>query len=391
MRRVFKWLHLWVGLVSGIIVVVVCLTGGLYAFKDELTAIGKPWRHVSAETRPALTPSRLLAAADREVKGIKATAITYGLKEEAVKVDYAQWNIGENTAIYLNPYTGSVTGVERQKADDFRFFDFLLKGHLRLWLPNPLGRQVVGYGVLMFLLTLITGLVLWYPKRWTRKSFKSHFTLHRPFKFRRLMFDLHSVVGFYVLLPLIVASFTGLLFALEWFSKSIYKVTSGNRELVEYVMPSTDTTQVKTLPHAIDRLYARLSKEEPQAVQFYYALPQEPSGVYRVSIVHEQGSYFKQDNRFFDQRSLTELQGEGFYTGKYDDKHGIDKWYRMNLDLHEGRVFGWFGRILMCLASIVGASLPITGFILYWKRKHPKHPARNEDLHRPKHPSTFPR
>lgn len=36
MKRLFSLLHRWLGLVSGLIVMVVCLTGSLYVFRDEV-------------------------------------------------------------------------------------------------------------------------------------------------------------------------------------------------------------------------------------------------------------------------------------------------------------------------------------------------------------------
>lgn len=379
MRKFFKFLHLWLGLLSGIVVVVVCLTGGLCAFKDELTAIGEPWREVEARQAHFLKPSQLLAAASEVVVDGQPSSITYGQQTDAAWVDYAGEG-GQRTTVYLDPYTGRVLHLSTTEPGDFKFFDFLMDGHRRLWLPRPWGQQVVGYGVLLFLITLITGLVVWYPRRWTRKAVESHFTLHRPFKARRLMFDLHSVVGFYVLLPLVVASFTGLVFAFGWFSSGVFRLVSGGKPYVAYEMPSTDTTQVAGTPQPLDAVYARLTKEEPHAVQFYYALPQASSDVYRVSIVHEQDSYYKQDNRFFDARTAAELQGNGAYTGKYREKSGAEQLMRMSLDLHEGRVLGLFGRILMMLASLVGASLPITGLLLYLRRKHPKGARGNKPI-----------
>ncbi|MBM6993945.1 MAG: PepSY domain-containing protein [Prevotella sp.] len=369
MRRILKWLHLWLGILSGIVVVIVCLTGGLYVFKDELTAIGEPWRTVHAENRPFLKPVEMVGRAKRVMGDASPSAITYGKRDEAVWVDYFQTVDGGSAKVFLNPYSGQVLHVTRHAPGDFQFFNFILQGHLRLWLPEPWGRQVVGYGILLFLITLLTGLFLWYPKRWSKKSVKSHFTVHRPFKFQRLMYDLHSVVGFYVLLPLIVASFTGLIFALDWVAKSTYYMMSGGKTFVEYEMPTSTSGHDTVQWQALNRIYDRISQEEPQAVQFYYALPQKPEDVYRVSIVHEEGSYYRQDNRFFDSHSGIELQGNGIYTGKYSDKTGADKFFRMGVDLHEGRVWGLFGRLLMLFSALVGASLPITGFILYYKRK----------------------
>jgi len=41
----------------------------------------------------------------------------------------------------------------------------------------------------------------------------------------------------------------------------------------------------------------------------------------------------------------------------------------MTLDLHDGRIFGLAGKFLMFIASLIGASLPVTGLVLYIKRR----------------------
>lgn len=112
----------------------------------------------------------------------------------------------------------------------------------------------------------------------------------------------------------------------------------------------------------------------PNAVQYYYALPADSQGSYRVSVVHEKGSYYKQDNLFFDQYTLKELKGTGPYAGRYKDGTPADKLIHATLDLHEGIILGWIGKIIMLFAALTSASLPITGFLLWRRKKKQKKP-----------------
>lgn len=373
-RKTCAKLHLWLGLLSGIVVFIVCITGSLYAFKDEINEAMQPWRFVSVQEKKMLPPSEVLAVSDSVVGGSTPTAITYGEAFDAVFVDYYVPGVGMST-VFINPYNGQVLKTVRKAADDFDFFRFVLDGHRTLWLPRNIGSPIVGYSVLLFLVTLITGLVLWWPRRWTAKAIIQRLTLKRPFTPGRLNFDLHNVVGLYMLIPLIVLCFTGLIFSLSWFSKAVYVVTSGGRELKPYILPLSDTLQVAhRLSDPLDQLYNKLKAEEPAAKTFYFALPTSAEGVIRVSIVHRRGSYYRTDNLFFDRYTLKTLKGSGPYAGKYTEVSPADKFRRMNLDLHDGRIFGIFGKVLMFFAGIIGASLPITGFIIqrkkYRKSKH---------------------
>lgn len=111
--------------------------------------------------------------------------------------------------------------IPPQKTGDFDFFRFVLDGHRRLWLPRATGSSIVGYSVLVFLITLITGILLWIPKKWNKKSIKQRITISSPpHNLSHLNLSLHRVLGVYALIPLVVLCFTGLIFSLGWFSKA---------------------------------------------------------------------------------------------------------------------------------------------------------------------------
>lgn len=371
-RKLCRNLHLWLGLLSGIVVMVVCATGGLYVFKDEIEDATEPWRFVKAEQRPLLLPEQLIAMADEAAGGLHPSAITYGEATDAVRVDY--WNAaGGSKAVFLNPYTGQVIKVVKHEAGEFDFFSFILRGHRTLWLPRAAGNAIVDYGVLVFSIVLLTGLFIWWPRRWSRKAVRSRLTIRRPFRWSRLDFDLHNVVGFYALLPLFVLCVTGLIFGLPWFARTVYSFTSGGRTLQAYTLPVSDTLKADVHQTAsLNRLYMQMRHEAPGAVEFYLTIPQSKSDIYRVSVVHQRKSYYRTDNLFFDQYTLSPLQGTGSYAGHYDKVPWADRLMRMNLEIHDGRMWGIGGKIVMFLAAVVGTSLPVTGFLLWRKRTRPK-------------------
>ncbi|GAB7123748.1 PepSY-associated TM helix domain-containing protein [Bacteroides fragilis] len=341
----------------------------MYAFKDEITDATQPWRFVAPLEKEFLPPSRLLAIADSVMGGASATAITYGERSDAAWVDYYQPEAGMST-VFINPYSGQVLKSVVNHNGDFDFFRLVLSGHRTLWLPREIGSPIVGYSVLIFLITLITGVILWCPRSWTRKALVQRLTLKRPFTFSRLNFDLHNVAGFYAALVLAVLCFTGLIFSLNWFSRGVYSITSGGEELKPYVLPVSDTLQVvNRVTNPLDRLYTQLRLEEPAAKTFYFALPGQADGVYRVSVVHKRGSYYRTDNLFFDRYTLVSLKGAGPYAGKYTEASPADKFRRMNLEIHDGRIWGLPGKIIMFLASLTGASLPVTGFIIWYRKR----------------------
>lgn len=369
-KHVCRELHKWLGVVSGVVVFIVCVTGCLYVFKDEIEEMAEPWRFVVPREAPVLMPSRVLEVANKEAESNSPSAITYGEAHDALVVDYygKSYRVSK---VYIDPYTGAVIKSICRNPGDFDFFRFILNGHRQLWLPAWIGKRLVGWSVLVFVIILITGIVLWFPKRWNKKSCERLFLITWSAGKKRLNFDLHKVLGGYFALILLLLSLTGMVWNMEWFGKSVYRLTGG-KELKPYVLPLSDTAAVNLSAYfPVDKLFIRLKQEEPAVKEFYMVIPQKPEDVCRVSIVHKRNSYYRTDNRFFDQYSLEELTGQGPYAGKYKEASAADKIRRMNLELHDGRIAGLPGKIIVFLAALAGASLPVTGWII-WGRKRKK-------------------
>ncbi len=370
-RRISTKLHLWLATLSGIIIFTVCITGCLYVFKDEINDLTQPWKFIIPEEKPVLLPMQVLDIAGQVVTDATPTAITYGESFDAVFVDYYEPGTGMST-VYIDPYNGRVIHTAIKKNDQFDFFSFVLKGHRTLWLPEKIGKPLVGCGILLFMVMMVTGIVLWWPKVWKEKVVKQNFFFRRHSSPSRRNFDLHKILGGYACLVLFTLAFTGLIWSFEWFSRSVYYVTSGGKELKPYTLPESivpDGGKEWKEEDVLDKLYRRLKASESQAKTLYFALPQNEKGVFRVSVVHKRGSYYKTDNLFFDRYTLRPLQGTGPYAGKYTEASPADKFRRMNLEIHDGRIFGLFGKSLLFAASLIGASLPVTGFLIWNKRR----------------------
>ncbi len=373
-KKIARILHLWLGQLSCVVVFVVCVTGCIYAFKDEINDLRQPWRFVAPQDAPVLPPSAILGAADGQAKGRRPSAITYARPKDAVAIDYFSRESGRAT-VWVDPYSGAHLHTEVSAPGSFDFFRFILDGHRTLWLPRPVGKYVIGWSVVTFLVVLITGIILWWPRKWNSKTRRLAFTVRLRAGRHRLVFDLHNALGGYAFLFLMTACLTGLVWSFTWFGDGIYRATSGGKQPEPYMLPKSDSLNMalaatQEQQHALlDTLYCRLKAAEPQAESFYFALPHAADGVIRVSVVHKFRSYYRTDNLFFDRYNLAPLEGRGPYAGKYTQATGADKLRRMNLEIHDGRILGLPGRILMFCATLIGASLPVTAWILWLRRK----------------------
>lgn len=64
-----------------------------------------------------------------------------------------------------------------------------------------------------------------------------------------------------------------------------------------------------------------------------------------------------------------QFTGELLKTTTFDEKNAGEKLRAMNYDIHTGTIMGMPGKILAFIASLISASLPVTGFYIWWGRK----------------------
>jgi uncharacterized iron-regulated membrane protein len=371
-KKINAWLHLWLGLASGIIVVIVSLTGCIYVFQKEITSLYEPWRFVKPEAKAYMEPSALIHNALPYLKKEKPNSVAYKQKDEAAQVSAFDRKKGSFTGVYLNPYTGEVLKVIRNNRKtgegDFDFFRVILNGHRALWLPYDIGRPIVGVAILCFVFILISGIIMWWPKKWNKANVDKSFKIKWGASFKRVNYDFHNVFGFYSMLILLMISLTGLVWSFEWYSKSVYWATTGGKSLPESRQPNSDsTTKAKFEYASVDKIWIGLKEIKNEGMTL--SLPKKPADPIAATLYLRAGTLYKADHYYFDKASLKPLQGEGPFAGKYEDAAVGDKLRKMNYDIHTGAIWGIPGKMLVFCVSLMCATLPITGFLIWWGKK----------------------
>src|SRR5687768_674289 len=101
-KKINAWLHLWLGLISGIIVFIMSITGCILVFEHEIKPFTSPWLHAKApEGTPQLPPSVLFQSAQAALPGMEANSVWYGGEGRTAKVSIA----GSDSVVFMNPYT----------------------------------------------------------------------------------------------------------------------------------------------------------------------------------------------------------------------------------------------------------------------------------------------
>jgi len=366
LRKLIRNLHKILGLSSGIVVFIVSVTGCFWVFKQEIDSLlDDGTTHVQEQAKPFITPTKARQIADQVFSGRHVHGTVYGNPEEAVEVIYYEAEPEFYRSVFLNPYSGEVLKTQDHLSG---FFAFILDGHLNLWLPESVGNEVVRWACVIFVALLISGIFLWWPRNKKNKKQRFSFQWKDTTQWKRKNFDLHSIVGFYASFLALLLAMTGLIMAFDFFAASTYKALGGEKEDAFSIPNGTPIKQEDSITLPIDRLIPALRLQYPNAMQFEVHYPYTDSASIYVEITYKKGVYYSSDYRFYDQNTLQEVQTASLY-GVYEEADLPDKVMRMVYDTHVGAILGLPGKIVMFLASLMVASLPITGFMIWWGRK----------------------
>jgi uncharacterized iron-regulated membrane protein len=362
-KKIIGKVHLWLGLTSGLIVVVIALTGCLYAFQEEIQNMTQPFRFVEAQSKPYLPPSQLRVIAEKQLPGKHIHSVQYGHQTDAARVSFYSPDPEYYYIVFVDPYNGQVLKTKDMHAG---FFHFVLEGHFYLWLPHAIGQPVVASATLVFLVMMITGLILWWPKN--KAARKQRFNVKWNARWRRKNYDLHNVLGFYMTWVVIFIALTGLVWGFEWFAKASYRSLGGEKSVM-YQEPFSDTTHMTTLyQQPVDIIWNKLQRETTTAETIEVHFPETAAASIAVNINPDAKTYWQTDYRYFDQYTLKELSA-GHVWGRFPEARTADKIFRMNYDIHTGAILGLPGKFLAFFASLIAASLPVTGFMIWMGRR----------------------
>lgn len=381
MKKIVGNLHLWLGLGSGLIVLIVSLTGCIFVFEEEIfnrvhARVVYHQTPVNSQVKPL---SQLRAIAQKALGEEKRINSVEMLRENnrayvfsAVKRNKEEgWNYFQEAVYweeaYVNPYTGEVLGIVDRK---YEFFNLIRRMHQNLLLRYEIGSMIVGSACLIFLVLLITGFILWIPK--SKAGWKQRFTIKWKAKWRRVNYDSHNVGGFYVLPIAIIIVATGLVWSFDWWEEGFYKVL-GEKEKPQFKMEQPKSASpVALVVEPIDQAWQSCLAKGLVFERISLSFPEKKDQGIRVFVQLNSGSGWRTSNYYY-YHSQT---GEQFGQLLQEDKTLGMKWRNTNYDIHTGSVYGLASKILAFLASLVCASLPVTGFYIWWGKKKKRKPAR---------------
>lgn len=190
LRRALFQIHLWSGIALSLYVLVVCLTGSVLVYRNELYRAFSPQPVILTGSGAVLTAEELTRAAHLAYPDDEVTNVRPGeTPNHAVEIAFGR---GEPPMRRLfHPFTGVDLGDPLPPG--YRLTAWLLDLHDNL-LFGQTGRRVNGVGAIFVVLLCFTGAVIWWPgiTAWRRSLF-----LDLRANWKRLNWTLHSMLGFW--------------------------------------------------------------------------------------------------------------------------------------------------------------------------------------------------
>lgn len=372
-NRIIAWLHLWLGLLSGIVVFVVSITGCLFAFQEEITAFlyRKKWFIPEAYPQQALPFDQLFNKAQSALGAEKPIDYAMVYRDSRRAWEFTAYEPGNESAIsfpgsiayyesvFVNPYTGDITGRMKHLHEFFTVVKYI---HWSLFLNERYGQPIVGWSTVIFTITLITGFIMWFPGKWSRHELRRAFTIRWQAKWKRINYDLHNVLGFYVLFIALILAFTGMVFSFAWIRSLLQGNENNLTAKVNHALLDADPGKQSAL--SVDRALATVMQHYPEADRYLIYFTPDDHLPHTLTVYHQKHVFYDMTTFDVDPQAGNLLWRESF------DKLPVgEKLLSMNYDIHVGAIAGLPGKVLAFGVSLVCASLPVTGFLIWWGKK----------------------
>jgi uncharacterized iron-regulated membrane protein len=365
-RSCLFWAHLGSGVLAGLVILMMSVTGVLLTYERQLIAWSDRAALPGIEIREErASVQALLASATKHAGTASPSALTFARAPgQAVSVA-----LGRAGVLYLDPYTAELLGKGNQGSR--AFFGFVTRLHRWFALEGAsrdTARAITGASNLLFAFIVMSGMYLWLPRfyRWTQLRMRLLFRRdNRTSKERD--FNWHHVCGFWCCLPLLLVILSATVFSYPWASNLVYRVW-GEEPPVRGGPPRADTgsTEFTGQPSArsLDRMLALAMAQDASWNTLSLRLPAGQGD--EVSFLLDRG-----DGGQPQLQSTLVLEAATGAVTRHEVFSDLSPGRRTRSiirRLHTGEVFGLPGQTVAGLASLAAVVLVWTGLALAWRR-----------------------
>lgn len=355
LRRVLFAVHLWTGVVVGLYLLVVSLSGAALVFRIDMQRALHPQLLLPQDggagaQRPVAEVLRALQSRypDSRISGVDAPSVN-----RPVYLAYVS-DVSGFRSVLVDPVTAKILG----ELEDHVLISTLQRLHFNLLLGSS-GRIVNGVGALCLLVMCISGAVIWWRGRgrWHRGL-----RVRARSGFAQFNRELHSATGFWTIVLLLMWAITALNFV---FPKQFRAVVNSVSPLSASARELSDVAHAGITEPTWEALLAKAQQARPGEFVARVILPGKPDDAFQVWMAREQPTPMGAD--------VTEPVHLDRYTGELIEpvqqgSSAGDVIMRWTAPLHVGHFAGNGARIAWLILGLAPSVLFVTGLLSWWRR-----------------------
>jgi uncharacterized iron-regulated membrane protein len=259
-------------------------------------------------------------------------------------------------AVALDPNTGQLLGEFPATRTWLSYIEQL---HVSLFVPRN-GRVPNGIGAAFLLLMAFTGLVNWWPgiRNWSR-ALKVDFRR----SWRRINFDLHSAVGFWMFAMIAAWAVSGIYFA--W-PRQVFDLVNRVSPIVNAKPPTVTVTPQSGLGEIdLDGLVEHASAIDPGTEFRGIVFPFNRRAPIEILMRRGHGAgRVYEDTLYFNPYT-----GAHLITWQYGVNKSLGDWFIwLQAPMHFGIYWGLGVKIIWAVLGMAIPTLAVTGLLMYWNR-----------------------
>lgn len=381
-RKSLFWLHLIFGVIAGIVITLMSLTGVALTYEKQITA--RADRNLYSIQSPANAKPLPAEALIEKFSRYNPNSVPANLTLSADPKAPASITVGRNEITYLNPYTGEILGTGDQGVRKF----FRVMTDLHRWLAlsgehRNIGRALTGACNLAFLFIIVSGLYLWWPRKWSSRALRSFLWFRGGLSSKARDSNWHHVFGFWCIIPLILLVASAVVISYPWASNLVFRM-AGSQPPVRSgppnpggpqkappagvpangenpgVSPATPPPPLLDLNQLVEK--AREQASEWETISFRPPATNDKT----ISFSIDAGSGIQPQLRstiIMDRSTGSIIRTEAFKD--LDPGLRLRIWFRF---VHTGEYYGFAGQTLAGVVSVVSIILVWTGYALSIRR-----------------------
>jgi uncharacterized iron-regulated membrane protein len=347
-RHLFA-LHSWLGLIAGIFILAICLSGAFISLRNQYERSFEKEKIVVTPQSKRLSYDTLFAIAKKEVSDFQLYDYARLPQQADESLEILYFPDGSYHSVFIDPYTGEVKGKLA-----LNLSRWILKFHWSFFIGSQgwLGSIFAFCFALCLLLSIITGFIVYKRHIIDSLLFRSKVNWS---SFKNASSGLHRIIGVWSMLFLFIMFGSG--------AYINYHILNG-----DWKYPGgKDLTQIpkQLLQISVDDCIQKAKDTIPNFIPTGFSFPQLMGGDLSVNgLTKDQNEFYLSGSSV----SFNPTTGQVIEITNGTKNTTYSKFENIVFSLHYANFGGLFIKIIYCILALLCGLMPITGFVLWWRR-----------------------